>query len=158
MTTATSDDLGLDLTVPGEPPFRGHVEALLRAVAEHDGEALATLCDDSLGIVDAGPDLTPRAIRDQQEHAAWFGELFATLDAMGAQTGSDVTELRTEFLGEDAAHSDLRFTQHVTVGDQRAEVDAVATVVWKRMDDGRWVEARWHVSVLDARMPPGMAG
>lgn len=148
----------LDLTDPGDPPFRGHVDALLTAVAEHDSEALATLCDDTLGIVDAGPDLTPRAIRDPEEHAAWFRELFATLSAMGATTGSEVTELRTEFLGEDAAHSDLRFTQHVTVGGERAEVDAVATVVWKRLDDGRWVEARWHVGVLESRMPEGLAG
>ena len=153
---ATTTDDGLDLSAPGEPPFRGHVEALLRAVAEHDADALRTLCDDTLGIVDAGPDLTPRAIRNQEEHAAWFRELFATLDAMGATTGSEISELRTEFLGDDAAHSDLRFTQFVVVGDERAEVDAVATVVWKRLEDGRWVEARWHVSVLEARMPPSM--
>lgn len=156
MTTARASEI--DLADPGDPPFRGHVEALLAAVAGHDGDALAMLCDDTLGIVDAGPDLTPRAVRDPEEHAAWFRELFATLSALGATTGSEITELRSEFLGDAAAHSDLRFTQHVTVDGNRAEVDAVATVVWKRLDDGRWVEARWHVSVLESRFPPGFVG
>ena len=145
----------LDLTDPGDPSFAAHVAALLRAVAHHDAAALQVLCDDSLGIVDAGPDLTPVVVEDQAAHAAWFDDLFATLSAMGARTWSTVTDLRSEFLGATAAHSAVEFTQHLELQERTAEFDCVATVVWKRTDDARWVEARWHVSTLEARVPAG---
>lgn len=148
-------DLELDLTDPGDPPFADHVAALLAAVAHHDLGALRTLCDDTLGIVDAGPDLAPVVVRDQQGHAAWFEQLFEQLSAMGARTWSEVTDLRSEFLGEGAAHSAVEFTQYLELQESTAEFDCVATVVWKRTDEGRWVEARWHVSTLDARIPEG---
>lgn len=148
----------LDLRDPGSPPFAGHVDALLTAVAEHDAVALDELCDDTLGIVDAGPDLQPVVVRDPAAHREWFAQLFGQLDAMGARTWSEVTDLRSEQLGERAAHSAVEFTQFLELEGHVAEVDAVATVVWKRLDDGRWVEARWHVSTLDARFPDGFPG
>lgn len=150
-------DLDLGLTDPGEQPFAAHVDALLGAVAHHDLAVLQALCDDTLGIVDAGPDLTPVVVRDQAAHTAWFEDLFATLSAMGARTWSEVTDLRSEFLGDDAAHSAVEFTQFLHVQERTAEFDCVATVVWKRTADGRWVEARWHVSTLGARVPEGFA-
>ena len=156
--TAPTTVAGVDLTDPGEPPFRGHVLALLGAVADHDLPAMQALCDDTLGIVDAGPDLQPVVVDDPAGHRAWFEGLFGQLDAMGARTWSDLTDLRSERLGADAAHSVVRFTQHLEVGGATAEVDALATVVWKRTADGRWVEARWHTSVLDARLPEGFPG
>ena len=148
-------DLDLDLTEPGDPPFGAHVDALLAAVAHHDLAALQALCDDTLGIVDAGPDLAPVVVHDQQAHTAWFEQLFETLSTMGARTWSEVTDLRSEFLGATAAHSAVEFTQFLELQERTAEFDCVATVVWKRTDDGRWVEARWHVSTLDARVPEG---
>jgi hypothetical protein len=154
-TTLTAD---LDLTDPGTPPFTGHTQALLDAVAGHDLATLQQLCDDTLGIIDAGPDLTPRIIPDPAAHTVWFTELFAQLDAMGARTWSVMTDLRSEFLGDSAAHSAVEFTQHLAIGEVAAEIDAVATVVWKRTDAGQWVEARWHVSIVEARLPEGFPG
>lgn len=158
-TPATVPDLpvAVDVRDPGEPPFAAHVEALLTAVAHHDLDALQVLCDDTLGIIDLGPDLSPVVVRDPDAHTAWFQELFEQLQQMGARTWSTVTDLRSEFLADAAAHSAVEFTQHLQLAqlEVTAEFDCVATVVWKRTPDGRWVEARWHVSVLHARVPEG---
>gem|GEM_PF-1263035 len=156
--TRSTTVAGVDPTDPGVPPFRAHVLALLDAVRDHDLATLQALCDDTLGIVDAGPDLQPVVVDDPAGHTAWFEGLFAQLDAIGARTWSELTDLRSERLADRAAHSVVRFTQYLVVGEATAEVDALATVVWKRTDDGRWVEARWHASVLEARLPEGFPG
>lgn len=48
-----------------DTPFFEETVTLLRSVRDHDFDTLAALCDDAFGIVDAGPDQQPVAIRDR---------------------------------------------------------------------------------------------
>ena len=133
-------------------PFFDLTTALLRSVRDHDFEALAELCDDDFGIVDIAPDGGNVAIRTREEWQTWFRTLFATLDAMGASTDSQVLGYDA-VSGTDLGYGVLDFRQSLTVGPLVATFDCTATIVWKRAAD-RWVESRWHCSVLSKNVPP----
>ena len=130
-------------------PFFEETVTLLRSVRDHDFDTLAALCDDDFGIVDAGPDQQPVAIRDRAGWEGWFRGLFAQLDAMGAETDSRITGLESS-VGTDMGFSVLYFDQLLHVAG------ITATIVWKLTNDG-WKEARWHVSILSADVPAALA-
>jgi hypothetical protein len=135
-------------------PFFGETLTLLRSVRDHDFDTLADLCDDDFGIVDGDATGAISIIRTRAEWEQWFTGLFATLDAMGAYTDSEVTRydaVATSAMGFSA----LEFRQLLSVGESTATFDCVATIVWKLSDAG-WREARWHVSVISADIPPAM--
>ena len=71
-------------------PFFAETLALLECVRDHDFDRLAALCDDNSGIVDIDPAGNARPIRNRVEWERWFLDLFATLDALGATTDSEV--------------------------------------------------------------------
>lgn len=144
----------LDLSDPGEPRFLGHCWALVNAVRDHDLQGLTTLCDDTFGIVDLGPDGTAVAVEDPAGHREWFSTLFARLEEMDAATWTELTRLRSQLLGQDAALVDLRMTQSLRIGEQTGRFHCAGTVVFKRVE-GRWVEARWHLSLLGTELPDG---
>ena len=154
MSTSTASS-PLDQPYPEHEgkPFFGETLTLLRSVRDHDFETLADLCDDDFGIVDIAPDGTNVAVRSRAEWESWFHNLFAQLDAMQAATDSTI-------LAYDAVESDrmgysvLEFRQSLSIGDVVATFDCMTTIVWKREDDGRWREARWHGSVLSSDVPP----
>ncbi len=90
-------------------------------------------------------------IRSRDEWKQWFHNLFTTLDTMGAETDSLVTNYEataTDSMG----FSVLDFRQTLTVGPSVATFDCVATIIWKRTGKG-WQEARWHCSVIDSDVP-----
>lgn len=122
----------------------------------HDLESLSELCDDDFGIVDAGPDGTPVAIRTRDEWTQWFVNLFATLDTMGAETDSEVVDYHVLEAAE-MAMSVVDFIQYLDHDAGRVGFTCQATIVWKRTERG-WKEARWHVSILgsDAPAEPGV--
>lgn len=136
-------------------PFFAETVTLLRSVRDHDFDTLAALCDDDHGIVDIAPDGGSVPIRTRAEWEAWFHNLFATLDTMGADTDSEIT-------GYEAVESDsmgysvVDFRQTLTVGPSVATFDCIATIIWKLVD-GRWQESRWHCSVLSSDVPPELA-
>lgn len=136
-------------------PFFEQTLALLRSVRDHDFETLAALCDDDFGIVDIAPDGGNVAIRTRDEWENWFHTLFATLDTMGAATDSEVLGYDA-VAGTDLGYSVLEFRQSLTVGPHVATFDCIATVVWKRVEQ-RWVESRWHCSVLAKQVPPELS-
>lgn len=125
---------------------------LLRSVRDHDFDTLAALCDDDFGIIDISPDGGNVAIRTRPEWEDWFHTLFATLDTMGARTDSEVLAYDA-VAGTQLGYGVLEFRQSLTVGPYTATFDCVATLVWKLADD-RWVESRWHCSVLSKDVPP----
>jgi hypothetical protein len=59
--------------------------------------------------------------------------------------------------GPDLGYCVVEFTQFLTVGEAKASFDCVATIIWKRAGDD-WKESRWHISLLSADIPEGMAG
>ena len=138
-----------------EVPFFDQTVTLLKSVRDHDFDTLAALCDDDFGIVDAGPDQMPVAIRDRAGWEGWFRGLFGQLDAMGAQTDSRITGLESS-VGTDMGFSVLYFDQLLHIAGMTATFDCTATIVWKMTPDG-WKEARWHVSILSGDVPEALA-
>ncbi len=134
--------------------FFSETLTLLRSVRDHDFDTLAALCDDDFGIVDVDPAGAARPIRDRAGWEAWFRELFATLDSMGASTDSRIDDYHA-VAGEDLGYSVLDFTQTLTVGDHTASFECIATIIWKKVDAG-WREARWHASVISSDVPAEM--
>ena len=139
-----------------DAPFFAETLTLLRSVRDHDFETLAALCDDDFGIVDVDTSGTPRPIRDRAGWEAWFHELFATLNAMGASTDSRIDNYQA-IASDDLGYSVLDFTQTLSVGDRVASFECVATIIWKRTSAG-WREARWHASVIASDVPPELEG
>ncbi len=135
-------------------PFYAETVTLLRSVRDHDFDTLAALCDDDYGIIDVAPDGGSVPIRTRAEWEGWFHNLFATLDTMGADTDSQIVGYEatsTPSMG----YSVLDFRQTLTVGPLVATFDCIATIIWKRTEDG-WREARWHCSVIESDVPPEM--
>ena len=137
-----------------DKPFFDLTVALLRAVRDHDQAILAEICDDDYGIVDIAPDGGSVAVRNQEEHAAWFAGLFGQLEALGAHTDSEVLGYEA-VQGDDLGYSVLDFRQTLEMGGMVATFECITTIVWKRVDD-RWLEARWHGSVLSRDVPQAM--
>ncbi len=134
-------------------PFFDETLTLLRSVRDHDFDRLAELCDDDFGIVDVDPSGASVAIRTRAEWEQWFHQLFAQLDALGADTDSEILDY-VAVEGPSLGYSVLDFRQTLTVGDLTAAFDCLATIIWKRTPDG-WREARWHASVISTDIPDG---
>ncbi len=135
-------------------PYLNETLTLLRCVRDHDFATLAALCDDDLGIVDIAPSAGNVAIRTRSEWEDWFHTLFSTLDVMGAATDSEVLAYDA-VAGTDLGYGVLEFRQSLTVGPDTATFDCIATIVWKRVGE-RWIESRWHCSVLSSHVPPAL--
>ena len=133
-------------------PFFSETIELLRSVRDHDFDTLAKRCDDDFGIVDIAPDGGSVAVRTRAEWEAWFHGLFTQLDAMGAATDSEVLAYDA-IESSEMGFSVLEFRQTLSIGELEARFDCMTTIVWKRAE-GRWVEARWHGSVLSSEVPP----
>lgn len=134
-----------------DAPFFAETLELLRSVREHDFPTLSARCDDDFGIVDIDTDGSARMIRTRAEWEAWFTDLFARLDAMGAATDSDVTAYDA-VAADRMGYSVVEFRQLLAVDDAVLAFDCVATIVWK-WQDGGWREARWHASLLAGPTP-----
>lgn len=138
-----------------DKPFFTETVTLLRAVREHDFTTLAELCDDDFGIVDIAPDGSGVPIRTRAEWEAWFRDgLFPRLEAMGAETDSEVTSYDALVSG-DLGYGVLDFRQTLSVGGMTATFDCIATLIWKRTPSG-WKESRWHCSVISSDIPEAM--
>ena len=136
-------------------PFFSETVALLRAVRDHDFDTLASLCDDDFGIVDIAPDGSGVPIRTRAEWEAWFRDsLFPKLEAMGAETDSEITGYQALRRG-DLGYGALDFTQTLTVAGLTATFDCIATLIWKRTESG-WKESRWHCSVISSDIPDAL--
>lgn len=127
---------------------------LFRSVRDHDFATLAARCDDDYGIVDIDTDGSSAIIRSRGEWESWFHGLFARMDAMQARTDTVITDY-AERVATDMGFSVVEFDQLLEVGGTTATFSCVTTIVWKR-GDGRWVEARWHASMLGVDAPEGM--
>ena len=134
-----------------DEPFFAETCELLRSVRDHDFDTLARRCDDDFGIVDLDTEGRSVPVRNRAEWEAWFQGLFAQLDAMGAETDSEITDYHA-IAGEDLGYSVLEFRQSLTLGGQTAFFDCITTIVWKLTPDG-WREARWHGSLLSTEIP-----
>ena len=132
-------------------PFYAETLNLLRCVRDQDLPGLSVLCDDDFGIVDIDPSGSARPIRNRLEWERWFHELFATLDALGAATDSEVLSYKA-VQEKNLGYSVLEFRQFLTIGEHVATFDCIATIVWKRTPAG-WREARWHGSVISSNVP-----
>ncbi|HYN74836.1 MAG TPA: nuclear transport factor 2 family protein [Candidatus Limnocylindria bacterium] len=138
-------------------PFFDETLVLLRAVRDHDFDTLSALCDDDFGIVDIAPDGSGVPIRTRAEWEAWFRDgLFPKLDALGAETDSEVTGYQALVSG-DLGYGVLDFRQTLSIGELVATFDCIATIIWKRTPGG-WRESRWHCSVISSDIPAAMSG
>ncbi len=135
-------------------PFYAETLSLLRSVRDHDFESLQWMCDDDFGIVDVDPSGQARVIRNKAEWSEWFHELFATLDAIGADTDSEILGYRA-IKEQSLGFSVVEFRQSLTIGEHTALFDCVATIVWKKTSRG-WREARWHGSVVSSEVPDAL--
>ncbi len=136
-----------------DAPFAAETAELFAAVRDHDLPTLAARCDDDLGIVDINPSGGSEVIRDRAAWESWFVQLFAQLDAMDATTDTEIH--RYDAVNWDqTGMSVVEFVQTLTVGGLTGRFRCIVTIVWKRQTN-RWVEARWHASLLDTELPPG---
>jgi len=147
------DALSLDELARLEAPFAAETAELFASVRDHDLVTLAARCDDDLGIIDIDPSGGAEVIRDREGWETWFVQLFAQLDAMDATTDTLVTRYDAVDWGT-TGMGVVDFTQTLTVGGLTGLFHCIVTIVWKRVD-GRWVEARWHASLLDTELPEG---
>lgn len=132
-------------------PFYAETLSLLRSVRDHDLESLQWMCDDDFGIVDVDPSGKVQVIRNRAGWSEWFHELFSTLEALEADTDSEILSykaVREQSLG----YSVVEFRQSLTIGEHTATFDCVATIIWKKTNRG-WREARWHGSVISSEIP-----
>lgn len=134
-------------------PFAAETAELLAAVRDRDLRTLEARCDDDLGIIDLAPDGGAMVLDDRAAWEAWFVGLFAQLTEMEAETDS-LVETFDSVVWIDAGMSVLTWWQTVTVGALTGWFRCQATIVWKR-DGDRWVEARWHASLLERNLPEG---
>jgi hypothetical protein len=146
-TTSLHDVVGWDV------PFAAETAELLAAVRDHDLATLEARCDDDLGIIDLAPDGGSMVLSDRVSWRRWFEGLFAQLTEIGAATDSRVETLES-VVWTDAGMSVLTWWQSLTVADQVGWFRCQATIVWKRPGE-RWVEARWHASLLETDLPEG---
>ena len=152
-TTTEGDPLSLDELAVLDAPFAAETAELFASVRDHDLPTLAARCDDDLGIIDIDPNGGAEVIRDRPGWESWFVQLFAQLDAMDAATDTlvsryDAVDWGTTGMGV------VDFTQLLTVGGLTGRFHCIVTIVWKRVGD-RWIEARWHASLLDTDLPEG---
>ena len=138
-----------------DKPYFDETVELLRSVRDHDFDTLAERCDDDFGIVDLDPSGGSVMIRTREEWENWFHGLFAQLDTMSADTDSEILDYQA-IEGIDLGYSVVEFRQSLSIGDMVALFDCVATIIWKKTSLG-WKESRWHVSLLSADIPEGMA-
>lgn len=136
-----------------EAPFFAETVELLRSVRDHDFDSLADLCDDDFGIVDLDQSGGSVMVRTRAEWEKWFRRLFAELDAVGADTDSEILDYQAMAIAE-MGFSVVEFRQSLTLGEATALFDCVTTIVWKLTKSG-WKEARWHVSLLSTDVPEG---
>ncbi|MFN3595768.1 MAG: nuclear transport factor 2 family protein [Rubricoccaceae bacterium] len=151
-----SPPLVLDAPLPATlaaMPFVEETRALFRAVRDHDFDTLAALCDDDFGIVDLGPAGESVPCRTRAEWERWFRTLFATLRAMDAATDTEIESYDALVRGE-LGYGVVEFTQLLTVGGLTGRFRCLVTIIWKRAGE-RWVESRWHCSLLGRDLPEG---
>ncbi|HYN28612.1 MAG TPA: nuclear transport factor 2 family protein [Dermatophilaceae bacterium] len=129
-----------------QKPFYDLTVRLLGHVRDHDLPALAALCDDDFGIVEITTTGGSLVIRDRAGWEAWFGGLFAQLDAMQARTWSEVTGYEAVVSG-DMGYSVVDFHQMLVTEEESLRFTVIATIIWKRVDGG-WRESRYHSSLL----------
>ena len=154
-TTPTADATVRSLTelAADDAPFAAETAELFAAVRDHDLPTLAARCDDDYGIVDINPTGGSEVIRSRAEWETWFVQLFAQLDAMAATTDTEIHRYDAVDWG-DTGMSVVEFVQTLTVVGLTGRFSCIVTIVWKR-DGDRWVEARWHASLLDTELPDG---
>jgi hypothetical protein len=136
-----------------DAPFVAETAELFAAVRDHDLPKLAARCDDDLGIIDIDPNGGAEVIRDRAGWESWFVQLFAQLDAMDATTDTLIQRYDTVDWGT-TGMGVVDFVQLLTVGGQSGRFHCIVTIVWKRVGD-RWIEARWHASLLHTELPEG---
>lgn len=136
-------------------PFLNETKTLFHSVSTHDFDTLSALCDDDLGIVDIDPQGGSVVIKTRAEWENWFHTLFDQLDAMNAETTTDILDYQALKRGE-LGYSVVDFRQNLTVKPHTAHFYCVATIIWKQTPNG-WKESRWHCSVIRVE-PNGMPG
>ncbi|MGZ8804800.1 MAG: nuclear transport factor 2 family protein [Microbacterium sp.] len=127
-----------------EEPLRAETQALLDAVNTLDLDALRAMVDDDYGIVDVDPEGRTVVIDTKAEWDAYMDLNFAAMRAGGAVLSSRVLDYHGVEAGR-LGYSVVRFDQRVEIAGTVIENPCIATVVWKRTDEG-WKEARWHCS------------
>lgn len=136
-----------------DAPFATETAELFASVRDHDLPTLAARCDDDLGIIDIDPNGGAEVLRDRAQWESWFVQLFAQLDAMDATTDTLVERYDAVDWGE-TGMGVVDFVQLLTVGGLTGRFHCIVTIVWKRVGD-RWIEARWHASLLRTELPEG---
>ncbi len=147
------DLLSLDELAVLDEPFATETAELFASVREHDLTTLSARCDDDFGIVDIDPNGGSEVIRSRQEWESWFVQLFAQLSAMEAETDTLIASYDAVDWGE-TGMSVVEFVQLLTVAGLTGRFNCIVTVVWKQVD-GRWIEARWHASLVSTDLPEG---
>ena len=129
-----------------EKPFFALTTRLLDCVRDHDYGTLSVMCDDDFGIVDITTTGGSKIIRDRAGWEEWFTTLFAQLDALRAQTWSEITDYQAVLSG-DMGYSVVDFDQIFVTEGEKLRFKVIATIIWKRVD-GRWRESRYHSSLI----------
>ncbi len=130
-------------------PFFDLTRTMLDCVRDHNFRDLAQICDDDFGIIDINTAGGSEIIRDRAGWEAWFQGLFVQIDAMQAQTWSEITGYEAVRAG-DMGYSVVDFDQVFIAGGKRMRFAVIATIIWKRAGEV-WKEARYHSSLVQVK-------
>jgi hypothetical protein len=129
-----------------QKPFFDLTVEMLDCVSKHNFERLAEICDDDYGIIDIDVDGGSKVIRDRKGWEDWFQGLFPKLNAMHAQTWSEITHYESVKM-MDMGYGVVDFNQILQLPDKKLAFKVIATIIWK-FQDGEWKESRYHSSML----------
>ena len=136
-----------------DQPFAAETAELFASVRDHDFKTLSARCDDDFGIIDINPEGGSELIRTRAEWENWFTTLFKQLTAMQAKTDTFIAKYDAVNWGE-TGMSVVEFAQMLEVGGKTGRFNVIVTIVWKKVED-RWIEARWHSSLVSTELPEG---
>ncbi|MFW5892785.1 MAG: nuclear transport factor 2 family protein [Bacillota bacterium] len=136
-----------------DKPFAAEASELFASVRDHDFKTLSARCDDDFGIVDINTEGGSEVIRSRTEWENWFKSLFKQLSTMQAKTDTLIASYDAVDWGE-TGMSVVEFVQLLHVGGKTGRFNVIVTIVWKKVE-GRWVEARWHSSLVSTELPEG---
>ena len=126
-------------------PLYNLTKEMLDCVRDHNFERLSTICDDDFGIIDINTEGGSEIIRDRQGWENWFSGLFEKLEAMQAETWSEITNYEV-VEHETMAYSVVDFDQFFMAGEQKLKFGVIATIIWKKIGN-EWKESRYHSSL-----------
>lgn len=130
------------MSADAEREVRAAAEALVAAFGSHDTAAyFAAFAPEASFVFHSTPDVLADRAAYEDLWAQWESEGFRVL-------GCTSRDLRVQPLGADAAIVTHRVATRVVLDGVEEQLDERESIVFARVDDGRWLAVHEHLSPL----------